>query len=54
MTGLPEHHAVAVFDMQGRLVKSARVHGAEVRLTVPHAGRYLVRSGSLAKIVSVK
>ena len=54
VTGLPEHHAVAVFDMQGRLVKSARVHGAEVRLTVPHAGRYLVRSGSLAKIVSVK
>ena len=54
MTGLPENHAVAVFDMRGRLVKSARVHGSEVRLAVPRTGRYIVRSGSLAKIVSVR
>ena len=51
--GLPENHAVAVFDMRGRMVASARVHGAEVRLAVPRTGRYIVRSGSLVHVVSV-
>jgi len=44
---------VAVFDMRGRMVASARVHGAEVRLAVPRTGRYIVRSGSLVHVVSV-
>ena len=52
--GLPENHAVAVFDLRGRKVTSARVLGAEVRLTVPRTGRYIVRSGSLSKIVTVR
>ena len=51
---LPENHAVAVFDMQGRLVKSARVHGSEVRLAVPRTGRYIVRSGSQVRMVNVR
>ena len=54
VTGLPENHAVAVFDMQGRLVKSARMHGAEVRLAVPRTGRYIVRSGSRMQLVTVR
>lgn len=54
VTGLPENHAVAVFDMRGRMVSSARVLGAEVRLAVPRTGRYIVRSGSLSKIVTVR
>lgn len=53
VSGLPENHAVAVFDMRGRMVASARVHGAEVRLAVPRTGRYIVRSGSLVHVVSV-
>ena len=54
VTGLPENHAVAVFDMRGRMVSSARVRGAEVRLAVPRTGRYIVRSGSQSRIVTVK
>ena len=54
VTGLPENHAVAVFDLRGRKVTSARVLGAEVRLAVPRTGRYIVRSGSQSRIVTVK
>ena len=54
VTGLPENHAVAVFDLRGRKVTSARVLGAEVRLAVPRTGQYIVRSGSLSKIVTVR
>ena len=52
--GLPENHAVAVFDLRGRKVASARMHEAVVRLAVPRTGRYIVRSGSLARIVTVR
>ena len=52
--GLPENHAVAVFDLRGRKVTSARVLGAEVRLTVPRTGRYIVRSGSQNHFVTVR
>ena len=54
VTGLPENHAVAVFDMRGRMVSSARVRGAEVRLAVPRTGRYIVRSGSQNRSVTVR
>ena len=54
VSGLPENHAVTVFDMRGRLVASARVHGAETRLSIPRAGRYMVRSGSQVRPVTVR
>ena len=52
--GLPENHAVAVFDLRGRKVASARMHGAEVRLAVPRTGRYIVRSSSQVRMVNVR
>ena len=45
---------VMVFDLHGHLVKSARCQGGVTNLTVPRAGRYIVRSGKQTKIVSVR
>lgn len=54
VSGLSGNRPVLVMDMQGRLVKSTRAHGPSVNIAVPRAGRYIVRSGSLAKIVTVR
>ena len=54
VSGLSENRPVLVMDMQGRLVKSARAHGMSVNIAVPRAGRYIVRSGAQARIVTVK
>ena len=51
---VPENRPVMVFDMRGRLVASARFHGASVNLTVPRAGRYLVRSGKQSRLIAVR
>jgi len=52
--GLAERQPVMVFDMQGRLVKSARFHGTAVSLAIPKAGRYLVRSGGESQLINVR
>ena len=54
VSGLAENRLVAVLDMQGRVVATARAHGASVELTVPRAGRYIVRSGPQARLVTVR
>ena len=54
VSGLAENHPVAVLDMQGRVVATARAHGASVGLTVPRAGRYIVRSGSQTRLITVR
>ena len=53
VSGLSENRAVFLFDMQGRLVASARSHGAVVNFAVPRAGRYVVRNGSQTRLVMV-
>ena len=52
--GLAERQPVMLFDMHGRLVKSVRFHGTAVNLTVPMAGRYIVRSGRNSRLVNVR
>lgn len=52
--GLMENSPVLVFDMKGRLVASARSHGGMVNLSVPRAGRYLVRSGKSSRLVNIR
>ena len=52
--GLMENSPVLVLDMKGRLVASARVHGGMANLSVPRAGRYLVRSGKSSRLVNVR
>ena len=54
VSGLSENRPVLVMDMQGRLVKSVRAHGPSVNIAVPRAGRYIVRSGSQARVVTVR
>ena len=54
VSGLAENRLVAVLDMQGRVVATARAHGASVGLTVPRAGRYIVRSGPQTRLVTVR
>ena len=52
--GLAENHPVAVFDMCGKVIAVTRAHGASVNLEVPRAGRYIVRSGSQVRLVTVR
>lgn len=52
--GVAENHPVAVFDMRGNVIAITRAHGASVNLEVPRAGRYIVRSGSLVRLVTVR
>jgi hypothetical protein len=52
--GLDENRPVMIFDMRGHLIASNRAHGAVVNLSVPRAGRYIVRSEKQTKIVSVR
>lgn len=54
VSGLSENRPVLVMDMRGRLVKSVRAHGPSVNVAVPRPGRYIVRCGSLARIVTVR
>ena len=54
VSGLSENRPVIVMDLQGRLVKSVRTHGSSVNIALSRAGRYIVRSGSQAKIVTVR
>jgi len=52
--GLMENSPVLVFNMKGRLVASARIHGGQANLSVPRAGRYLVRSGKFSRLVNIR
>lgn len=52
--GVAENHPVAVFDMRGKVIAITRAHGASVNLEVPRAGRYIVRSGSQVRLVTVR
>ena len=52
--GVAENHPVAVFDMRGKVIAITRAHGVFVNLEVPHAGRYIVRSGSQVRLVTVR
>ncbi len=54
VTGLVENRPVMLLDMRGRLVATARSHGTAVNLSVPRAGRYIVRSGKQTRIVNVR
>ena len=54
VTELVENRPVAVLDMRGRLVATARVHGTAASLSVPNAGRYIVRSGKQTRIVHIR
>ena len=54
VSGLAENRLVAVLDMQGRIVATTRTHGVSVGLTVPHAGRYIVRSGPQTRLITVR
>ena len=54
VSGLSGNRPVLVMDMQGRLVKSVRAHGPSVNIAVPRAGRYIVCSGSQARVVTVR
>lgn len=44
----------AVIDIQGRLVLQGKADVTNFSLTVPHAGRYIIRTGKESQIVSVK
>lgn len=52
--GVAENHPAAVFDMRGKVIAITRAHGASVNLEVPRAGRYIVRSGSQVRLVTVR
>jgi hypothetical protein len=54
ISGAREGVAYAVLDLQGRVVMQGSANAANFNLTMPRAGRYLVRVGSRQKLVAVK
>ena len=54
ITNIEKDAVVLVFDMHGHRILSQRSLGGMVNLTVPHAGRYLVRSGKMTRLVSIR
>jgi len=54
VSGLRQGDAVLVLDMNGRLVTSARIHGASATLNVPRAGFYIVRNAGQSRKVRVR
>ena len=54
ISGAREGVAYAVLDLQGRVVMQGSANAANFNLTMPRAGRYLVRVGARQKLVAVK
>jgi len=54
ISGAREGVAYAVLDLQGRVVMQGSANAANFNLTMPRAGRYLVRVGAHAQIVVIK
>ena len=54
ISGAREGVAYAVLDLQGRVVMQGSASAANFNLTMPRAGRYLVRVGIRQKLVAVK
>ena len=54
ISGAREGVAYAVLDLQGRVVMQGSANAANFNLTMPRAGRYLVRVGTRQKLVAVK
>lgn len=44
----------AVFDVRGKVMLSGVVDASNFALTVPHAGKYIVRMGSQSRVVTVR
>lgn len=53
-SGVRVGESLAVLDMQGRVIFSGRTDAANMSLSVARAGRYMVRVGSMAQLISVK
>ncbi len=54
LSGVQANTPVAVFDMQGRIVKRLMAPGSNFVLEIPHAGTYIVRVGSQVQKIRVK
>ena len=54
IAGAREGVDYAVLDLQGRVVMLGSANAANFNLSMPRAGRYLVRVGSRQKLVAVK
>ena len=54
ISGAREGVAYAVLDLQGRVVMQGSARAANFNLSMPRAGRYLVRVGARQKLVAVK
>ena len=54
IAGAREGVDYAVLDLQGRVVMQGSANAANFNLSMPRAGRYLVRVGARQKLVAVK
>uniref|UniRef100_UPI00280469EF InlB B-repeat-containing protein n=1 Tax=uncultured Fibrobacter sp. TaxID=261512 RepID=UPI00280469EF len=54
VSGVQANTPVAVFDMQGRIVKRLMAPGSNFVLEIPHAGHYIVRVGKQVQKIRVK
>ena len=54
IAGAREGVDYAVLDLQGRVVMQGSANAANFNLSMPRAGRYLVKVGNQDKLVTVK
>lgn len=54
ISGASAGSEVYVLDLQGRMIASAKITQANVNLSVPSSGRYMVRVSNQVKLVNVK
>lgn len=53
VTGIPQHSRYALLNMLGQAIATGSANG-QLNLTVPQAGRYVLRLGSSSKVISIK
>ena len=54
ITGAKVGANVSLFDLQGRVIYNGRADAASFSMSVPQAGSFLLRVGTLQKVVNVR
>lgn len=54
ISGLKPGSSVAVFDMQGRVIRNVTADRNAMLLDLPRPGRYLLKSGTAHKVINVR
>ena len=53
VTGIPQHSRYALLNMLGQAIATGSANG-QLNLTIPQAGRYMLRIGAVGRVFSIK